>query len=249
MQTDLSVKPIITTLTEADRGALEHLVRAARGRVRLPPAGKYKRMTADDLWLALVSQVCVKGSSRGMERIARDAARRKAFGDAVQASSLRRHRSVPRRLAHVLAEFKATRFPMRSATTLAELLDTETVFAGDCLVLLDGLPTDGAVDALRTELRRRCPAFNMKSASDFMINVGLSHDVIALDTRVVGALRRYFEFNLPVSVVQSRPAVYLSVEGALRDACAELGVPLAQLDRAIFQLAGRTALDFVMEGR
>ncbi len=249
MQTDLSSKPIVTTLSDSDRRALAHLLRAADGRIRLPSLGAYEAMSADDLWFAIVSQVCVMGSSRGMEAIVRDPARRASFGDAIRPAALRRHRSATSRLAKVLAESKATRFPTKAATTLAGLLDTATIFAGDRLTLLDALSTEGAPDLVRGELRLRCRAFNMKSASDFMINVGLSHDVIALDTRVVGALRRYFGFNLPVGVVQSKRAVYLSVEGTLRDACVELGVPLAQLDRAIFQLAGRTALDFVMDAR
>ena len=79
-----------------------------------------------------------------------------------------------------------------------------------------------------------------------MIDAGLSHDVIALDVRVVGALRKHFGFNLEAGQVQARRDVYLSVESALREVCAEAGKPLALLDRALFQLGGMTALDFVV---
>jgi thermostable 8-oxoguanine DNA glycosylase len=72
--------------------------------------------------------------------------------------------------------------------------------------------------------------------------------VIALDVRVVGALKKYFEFNLEAAPVQARRDVYLSVEGALRGTCAEAGKPLALLDQALFQLSGMSELDFVVRG-
>ena len=78
-----------------------------------------------------------------------------------------------------------------------------------------------------------------------MINVGLSHDVIALDVRVVGVLRRYFAFNLAPSGVQGRRRVYLSVEQALREACPKRA-SLALLDRVLYSFSGTTALDFAM---
>ena len=91
----------------------------------------------------------------------------------------------------------------------------------------------------------RCPVFKPKSASDSMIEVGLSHDVIALDVRVVGGLQKYFSYNLPASKVQEHRDVYLSMESALREVCAEAGASLALLDRALFQLGGMSALEFM----
>ena len=49
--------------------------------------------------------------------------------------------------------------------------------------------------AIREALLANCPIFKLKSASDFMISSGLCYDVVALDTRVVGVLQRYFGFN------------------------------------------------------
>lgn len=242
MNTDLAQKPIVTTVTVEDRRGLEQLLRAGRGQVRLAPLGTYAKMTSDDIWFALVSQVCVMGSSRGMEAIVRAPARRQSFMDAIRPAVLRETRSVTKRVAEVLADFSATRFPTKNAAIIATMLDSKEIVAGNRVVVLDSLTVGTPPDELRRELRRRCPLFNLKSASDFLINVGLSDDVIALDTRVVGALRKHFGFNLRVAVVQARQPVYLSIEAALRDACTHLGVRLAELDRTIFQLAGRSAL-------
>jgi len=81
----------------------------------------------------------------------------------------------------------------------------------------------------------RNPYFKLKSASDFMIVVGLSHDVIAFDTRVVGILNDYFGLNLNVNRVQGSKTIYESLESALRDACERLGISLAHLDRMLFR--------------
>ena len=75
---------------------------------------------------------------------------------------------------------------------------------------------------------------------------GLSHDVIALDVRVVGALRRYCGYNLTAAQVQARRDVYLSVEDALRQVCREARAPLALLDRVLFQFSGMSAVEFAL---
>lgn len=93
----------------------------------------------------------------------------------------------------------------------------------------------------------RCPAFKRKSASDFMITTGLSHDVIALDVRVVGALKKYVGYETPVGRVQGSRKIYLSVEQALREVCEEAGTTLARLDRTLFQFTSMSAIKYVME--
>jgi thermostable 8-oxoguanine DNA glycosylase len=100
--------------------------------------------------------------------------------------------------------------------------------------------------AVRDVLMERCPIFRMKSASDFMINAGLSHDVIALDVRVVGVLQRYLGYNLAPGNVQSRRRVYLSVEDALRGACERSSHSLAHLDRVLFKFSAMSALEFAL---
>lgn len=80
-----------------------------------------------------------------------------------------------------------------------------------------------------------------------MISTGLCHDVVALDTRVVGVLQRYFGFNHEASAVQGKPELYFSVEQALREVCNEVKEPLARLDRVLFQFSGVSTLEFVIE--
>ena len=68
---------------------------------------------------------------------------------------------------------------------------------------------------LREEMVIRSQIFRLKSASDFMITVGLSHDVIALDTRVVGVFQKDFDYNFAAERIQSQRDLYLSLEGSI----------------------------------
>ncbi|MBI2392005.1 MAG: hypothetical protein HYV09_20605 [Deltaproteobacteria bacterium] len=247
MHTDLASTPVLTTLDDADRRALEHLLRAARGHVHLPPLGAFRRMESDEIWAKLVRQACVLGSSREMERIEHDPVKAKKFFAAIRPAALRDAGLIRKQMSRVLSDYQATRFPLRTARALTEMLDNERIVVGTRVVLLEGLDMERSGDELRAELRRRCPLLSLKCASDFMIEVGLSHDVIALDTKVLAALRAWFGCEVSMTVVQSREAVYTSIEAALRSECARLGVRLGELGRTITQLSGKTALEFLME--
>ena len=249
MRTDTIASGATTTLAAEDHAKIARLLSVAEGRITLPALGRFEAMSTDDVWFALVSQVCVMGSARGMEAIVGSADVRQSFIEASRPALMRAKGKGTERLAAVLSEFKATRFPTKNAAVLREIVASPSVYSGSRFVLFDGLVLGGDRDETRRTLRDRVRRFNLKSASDFMITTGLSDDVMALDTRVVGALRRYFGYTTPVGLVQSKPEVYLSVERALRSACAEIGKPLALLDRAIFQLAGRSALDFILTAR
>lgn len=239
-------QPPHTTLTEDDRARIGRLLAALGPHVSLSPLGRYRELSDDDVWLAVVSQVCVMGSSRGMESIVKDDARRTAFRAAVALPALAAKRYRKSHLAGVLRKFSATRFPVRAARRLREVIDSPTAVQAQRCVILSDLQHDQPASDVRDALIRRCPVFKLKSASDLMLNVGLSHDVIALDVRVVGALRRYFKYERKAAQVQGQPAVYLSVEQSLREVCASHGASLGLLDRVLFQFGGMSVLEFAM---
>lgn len=236
----------ITTVTPSDLERIGHILKVFGPHVRLEPLEGYTSMSSSRVWHALVSQFCVMGSARGMENLARDPAGLAKFHAATDLPALAKKRFDVDHLADVLRSFSATRFPKRAATGLKAVIDSPTsVRDGEC-VILAGLTYEQPAMTVRDTLIARCPAFKLKSASDFMITTGLSQDVVALDTRVVGALRKYLGFNLKVGAVQNRREVYLSVESALRDACEGHGAKLGRLDRVLFQFSGISALDFAL---
>jgi len=249
METIVTHKTAETTITRDDRLKLLRILDRLGPYANVPQLGRYMQMRSSDVWLKIVGQVCVMGSSRGMAAINADPKTRKGFA---KAASLRSWSTANYRvsaLAKVLKEFKATRFASRSARLLRKVAKSPDVARNDCCVLLRRLSHDQDMEEVRRTLIDRCSIFKLKSASDFMINVGLSHDVVALDVRVVGTLRKHLGFNLDASKVQGRERVYLSVEDALRQVCLEAGTTLAVLDKAIFQFGGMSALDFALGER
>jgi thermostable 8-oxoguanine DNA glycosylase len=246
MRTTVTRGAVRTVLPKHDEAVLAKLVTELGPFARPPRLGTYRTMNDAETWLRIVSQVCVMGSSRGMAAITGHRDVRADFVDAVEPRRLLQGRHPVRALAGVLTEFRATRFAAKSAGTLITALRTRSVFDGRKFRLLEDLPKRAGAVAVRDVLMERCPIFRLKSASDFMINTGLSHDVIALDVRVVGVLRRYLGFNLAPGKVQSRRAVYLSVEDALRGACERSGHSLAHLDRVLFKFSAMSALEFAL---
>lgn len=221
------------------------LLKTFAAHVTMPARGAWRRMDSNKIWLRLVAQVCVSGASRHISRLMDDEREWAKFARAV---SLRRvlRRGGARYLAKTLEAFGATRFPTRAATKLTAILREPDVFRRTRCILPEDLGTRDARE-IRNELQRRCPQFGMKSASDFMINVGLSRDVVALDIRVVGVLGNYFGLKTKVGEIQRRPELYEAIEDELRRACRRHRAELGVLDRVIFQMTGKTALEFEIE--
>lgn len=214
--------------------------------VRLEPLGQYRDMTLDAIWRVLVGQVCVMGSARLMERL--DATQRTEFEDATSLRIVKKETNRERYLARVLRHFSATRFPEKAARKLEHLLAAKTAFSKG--KLFSDLSHDEKFPGkTREKLMERCAMFGLKSASDFMISVGLSHNVVALDTRVVGVLRKWCNFTYPIGRIQSSPRRYASLEAELRALCEKSNTSLAVLDRLLFKFSSMSAVDWVLSSR
>lgn len=246
MNTIIAKREMVTTIEAEDHARFLRIIDRLGPYAEVPPLGGYRHMGHAEVWLKLVGQVCVMGSSRGMAAINADRRTRTQFAKAASLRSWSASSYRVSALAKVLKDFKATRFATRAAGLLREVAKSPEVVRNDRCVLLRHLSHDQDVERIRRTLMDRCPIFKLKSASDFMINVGLSQDVIALDLRVVGTLEEHFGFNLSASQVQARERIYLSVEETLRAVCREAGVTLGVLDRCIFQFGGMSALDFAL---
>lgn len=204
-------------------------------------------MTLDDVWLALVGQVCVMGSAGHMERLGRNDAKHEKFKDAVSLQVVGPQPDPVSYLEETLRSFSATRFPKKGAERIVSVVQSPGIFQGNDLVLFEGLSHEGNAIQTRDEIIKRCPTFRLKSASDFMIFVGLSHDVIALDTRVVGILQQYLGYNLTPERIQSHRGLYFSLEAALREFCHEQDICLALLDRLLFRFSNLGAIEMVIK--
>jgi len=235
-----------TTISTREEAMLLYVIEALSSSVKMPNPTENE---SEDLWHRLVSQVCVMGGARGMEELVKpeNADKFDAFKKATSLRQWSKAKFDEKYMADVLKDAGVCRFHAKAAGKLRIMVDTRTIVQGTRVVLLKGLSASMPRDKLRNELMSRCPMFRMKSASDFMISTHLSHDVIALDTRVIGVFRDYFSFPLTASQVQGDDAVYLSVESALRTVCEKGGITLAKLDRLLFQLAGVSVIEFFLK--
>ena len=226
------------TLTRGDRETVGKVLALFGPRVELEKLGRYEQFSDDEWWRLFVGQFAVMGGSRGWERACNVPEFRKAIAldRCLAAPSLADH------LAAALRDHGATRFWQKTAEKLGVLAQDPRVVRGGRLVLCEGLRHGTPANELRTALLSRCQRFKLKSASDFLIGVGLSHDLIAFDVRVVGALRDGFGLEVKAGQVQGNRPLYLALEAALREACAEAGHPLALLDRVFYKFRGTPEL-------
>lgn len=235
-----------TLLRAADREVLRRIAMTFAPLVKVePPLGSYRTMTREAVWWALAGQVCVMGSAGHWERAQASSATSDKFKKALSLSVVATHPRIKSYLEDTLREFSATHFPRKAAAKLAQALRTQTVFRNGRVALFRGLTHNDDPAEVRDKLVKRCPIFRLKSASDFMISVGLSHDVIALDTRIISTLRACCGFDHTSERVQSSRDLYLSVEPALREFCREQRMSLALLDRLLFQFSNLSAVELV----
>jgi thermostable 8-oxoguanine DNA glycosylase len=235
-----------TLLRDEDRETLGRIVAFLGPLAELNPIGHYRAMTSEDVWLEIVGQVCVMGSARHWDRLCSDYPSWSGFKEAVSLHSLNRQEDPASYLTKTLSAFSAARFPNRSAKSLVAALNSPGVFRDGDLVLFEGLSHEDDVVQMRDTLIERCPAFYLKSASNLMIEIGLSRDVIALDSRIVGILREHFDYNATAACIQSNRKRYLSLESALREFCRAQDVSLGRLDRLLFRFSRLSAIDLVV---
>jgi thermostable 8-oxoguanine DNA glycosylase len=184
------------------------------------------------------------GAASGMERL-KSVGRLDSFMEATSLARWQKHGFRQAYMAKQLHEFSATRFHRKAATRLRLIATASDAVSGVRVVVYTGLSPVRESDVLRQEVIAR---FNKhlgrKSVSDFMIETGLSQDVIALDQRVVGCFNQYFGYRHRFNSIQSSHGRYISVESALREACSQRGITLGKLDRIFFRFSGMSAVEF-----
>ena len=226
---------------------LKKIKESLNEKVVINPLGFYKNMSGDELWLRMVNQFCVMGGSRMIDNLSDNSEMYSEFKAKISLGNLSSQSDRASQIETILKTYKATRFSSIQGKKINKLLDNPLVVNGGQFVMLSNIDhSQQNYRQIRNELRKRNPYFGMKSASDFMIGVGLSHDVIALDTRIVGLLNKNFSATLQIDVVQRKPILYEKIENTLRRACDRLALSLAELDQMLFKYSGMNAIEYII---
>ena len=207
----------------------------------LPMANTWRRCTNNDVWIRFVYQIGVVGGSAPVDALANNrmmlarisyprlkrmpsrASRAKAINSVLRLAGIR-YASAD------LAKCKKTQALVKNFERLES-------FSGGPRGLLTRLH---ALDGARADLRRIkymmkvFPYFKSKSARDFLMDLGLVTDAIALDVRLQNVLNR-IGFRVPYAVA-SNVRLYDEVEERLlSEVCKPLSLTGLQFDRMIYQ--------------
>jgi thermostable 8-oxoguanine DNA glycosylase len=227
----------LVEVTDEDKKKLACVASELKFKTELPPYGEWKNMTSEEIWEEILSQFCVMGSARPVEKLQANTERYNQFLEKLSIGTLSKITSNRKEyIARHLKEFKATRFYNKTAERINNCVENEEIVKDGKLVFLEDLKKSGIdEDTMRDTLLKRLPFFKMKSISDFMITIGASRNFLAFDTRVVGLLNKHFGLNTRLDKIQSNKILYKTLEGKLRDVCREFGIELSLLDRILFR--------------
>ena len=238
-----------TILSQTDYTKLIKITKNLIHKVGMPHLGLYSEISQDEIWLSLVLQFCVVSGRRMTEDLRQDTFKLHEFKEKLNFRTLHSMKHKRKEyIADTLKKFKATSFYNKQAERLEDVLKSPEVINQNKLVLLKDLDhTKQNYKEIRDILIKRVPHFKLKSASDFMIENGLSLDVIALNTRIGEVLNEHFGLNLDNQKIQNSRAIYESIENALRKMCDKIGIPLAYLSKMLFYYSEKDTISYILE--
>jgi hypothetical protein len=244
---------IIGVLTEEEQKRLKNLAEQVckLGRQKgIFPEPLSCQVDDEKIWQELIGRILVRGGAQPLERLPSD--RKRELQEQTRLSKLLDEPDPYSFLENLLAKCpRPTRFPKKAAKAIVELLNNDKVVnRNECrIVLLDGIDKQRQSPQEIRRLLMQRTGFGPKSVSDLMIVLGISHDVIAFDTRIVNTLVKWgvfsdWEGNRLKSIVQGREPIYTALEAEIRKVLAEFPsmnccdikhTCLAFFDRVIFR--------------
>lgn len=235
-------------VTTEDRRKIACIVQKLKFAPDLPPYGKWKEMSSQEIWEEILVQLCVMGGAKPIERLTANEERYAEFVRKLGIENLLEIAADRKEyISKQLKEYKATRFHNKNAERINSCLENDEIVKDGKIILLEELKNRGIdnEDKIRDILLKKMPFFKIKSVSDLMITIGAARGLIAFDTRIVGLLNKYFGLNRKPNLIQYNERLYKKIEGKLRDVCKELGIELSLLDRILF--AEKSAIEYLLE--
>jgi len=201
----------------------------------VPREGNWKSKTNNEIWLEIVKQVIVVGRSEPAEKLERDVRLKNEISYEELLRTDYNEEEMRKKINRVLREV-GTRYHNKKTDALVNNFKMLSRFLGGPKDLLRRLSEyDGSeADKWRIEHMMRFKYIKSKGARDFLMELGLVRNAIALDTRIQDIFDK-IGIQFPKEFV-SNPQIYDEVErDILERICKPLGVTGVELDRMLYQ--------------
>jgi thermostable 8-oxoguanine DNA glycosylase len=209
-----------------------------RTKERIPVAGAWRSMGDEELWMHLVRIIIAIGKSAPSYRlIASPDFRRLSIASMINCQAKHGDEALTREVHRVLAPYNVRYCsPLKEtspkAVAIVRNLNESYIVDDGRFVLLDNVKKYGG-DEPRFFMTEIVHMYGMKSASEFLMEVGYSTSYMAFDTRLKRVLSLIFnkDFNKQICVTCD----YLDIETLFREEiCPEIGVTPVELDAILF---------------
>lgn len=216
-------------------------------KVKPPELGRYKNLTSDDLWTELVLIFSTKDEEEFPNHVRENKERFKKFKDHLSLNVLLENKKDRENyISKTLREFQITKSPEKRAFQIERLLKNPMIISEKEFKLLNNIDHNiMTTQRIRNLLMERASSFNLKLASEFMVETGLSLDVIGLDHRTVRILQDHLRLRVKITNFENDSEIYESLENILIHACDEINISLAYLHK-ILKYSKRKSLSFIL---
>ncbi|MFW5944408.1 MAG: response regulator [Bacteroidota bacterium] len=216
-------------------------------RISMPELGLYNTLTKEELWVQLALKFCIAEEEDFPRYLKQHEAEFNRFKDTLSLKNLlSENKTRENYISRMLREFHVTRFPEIQATQINGLLNNSMVIDNGSFILLNEIDHE-AMDAreIRNHLIYRAPSLNFRTASEYMIDTGLSVDVIGLDAKTISLLQKQLRLRLNDHNPEKNRERYESLEDTLRNACERIGIPLGYLHKML-KFSRKDSISFIL---
>lgn len=210
-------------------------------KTKIPKEGNWKTWTNNDIWLHMVGQVIAVGGSKPAEKFEKDTKLKSkiAYEKLMQIREMEeRKKTINQVLRAVGTRFASSKISKCKKTdALVHNFKILTKFKGgpkDLLRRLSDFKGPNAGKRRITYVMKIFSYIKSKGARDYLMELGLVQDAIALDVRIQNIFDK-IGIIIPKGF-ENNPKLYDEIEnGILMKICKPLGITGVELDRILYQ--------------
>ena len=204
-------------------------------RHRFPARDAWRKLDDDGVWKHILYQVCVVGGSASYERLVNSAAAQESlkYDTLVKLDADEQARAI-----NTVLRDHGVRYASANITTcpktraLVKNLNSLASYNGGPTGYLKNLSLLDENERIE-RVMRDLNYIKLKGARDLLAELGLAHNVIALDSRVLGILRT-FGADVPKETPTDAREYQAIQQALLSQICEPLGLTGVELDRILY---------------